>query len=156
MCSGILYWAKHKWWTTCLQTISYASHEILSSGFLLMQYFCLVTLWHFGVTFELCLWHFWHISCAHSCTDRKTSQFLFQKYFSSTKSNWWHKNLLTWFNKEADFFFLKSKKFHFPWNGPKNKQTNNNNNNLELVLLTLHRFISVILSKNSWSIIQIN
>ena len=42
-------------------------------------------LWHFGVTFGSRLWHFWYRSCAHSCTNRKASQFLFWKYFSSTK-----------------------------------------------------------------------
>ena len=41
--------------------------------------------WYFGVTFGSRLWHFWYRSCAHSCTDRKASQFLFWKYFSSTK-----------------------------------------------------------------------
>ena len=64
-----------------LQTISYTSYEILSSGFLLMQYFVWSRLWHFGVTFGSRLWHFWY----RSCTDRKASQFLFWKYFSSTK-----------------------------------------------------------------------
>ena len=39
MCYGILYWAIHRWRKTYLQTISYNSYEILSSGFLLMQYF---------------------------------------------------------------------------------------------------------------------
>ena len=57
----------------------------LSSGFLLMQSFVWSRLWHFGVTFGSRLWHFWYRSCAHSCTDRKASQFLFRKYFSSTK-----------------------------------------------------------------------
>ena len=42
-------------------------------------------IWYFGVTFGSRLWHFWYRSCAHSCTDRKASQFLFWKYFSSTK-----------------------------------------------------------------------
>ena len=60
-------------------------YDILSSGFLLMQYFVCLRLWHFGVTFGSRLWHFLHRSYAHSCTDRKTSQFLFWKYFSSTK-----------------------------------------------------------------------
>ena len=60
-------------------------NEILSSGFLLMQYFVWSRLWHFGVTFGSRLWHFWYRSCAHSCTDRKASEFLFRKYFSSTK-----------------------------------------------------------------------
>ena len=82
---GILYWAIHRWRTTYLQTISYTSYEIQSSGFLLMQYFVWSHLWHFGVTFGSRLWHFWYRSCAHSCTDRKASQFLFWKYFSSTK-----------------------------------------------------------------------
>ena len=85
MCYGILYWAIHRWRTLYLQTISYTSYEILSSGFLLMQYFFWSRLWHFGVTFGSRLWHFWYRSCAHSCTDRKASQFLFWKYFSSTK-----------------------------------------------------------------------
>ena len=75
----------HRWRTTYLQTISYTSYEILLSGFLLMQYFVWSRLWHFGVTFGSRLWHFWYRSCAHSCTDRKASQFLFWKYFSSTK-----------------------------------------------------------------------
>ena len=48
----------------------------------LMQYF--VYLWHFGVT----LGHVCDIPgyklCAHSCMGRKTSLFLFWKYFSST------------------------------------------------------------------------
>ena len=39
------------WRTTYLQTISYTSYEILSSGFLLMQYFVWSRLWYFGVTF---------------------------------------------------------------------------------------------------------
>ena len=34
-------------------------------------------LWHLGVTFGSRLWHFWCRSCAHSCTDRKASQFDF-------------------------------------------------------------------------------
>ena len=85
MCYGILYWAIHRWRTTYLQTISYTSYEILSSGFLLMQYFVWSCLWYFGVTFGSRLWHFWYRSCAHSCTDRKASQVLFWKYFSSTK-----------------------------------------------------------------------
>ena len=85
LCYGILYWAIHRWRTTYLQTISYTSYEILLSGFLLMQYFVWSRLWHFGVTFGSHLWHFWYRSCAHSCTDRKASQFLFWKYFSSTK-----------------------------------------------------------------------
>ena len=37
------------------------------------------------ITFGSRLWHFWYRSCAHSCTDRKASQVLFWKYFSSTK-----------------------------------------------------------------------
>ena len=75
----------YRWWTTYLQTISYTSYEILTSGFLLMQYFVWSRLWHFGVTFGSRLWHFWYRSRANSCTDRKTAQFLFGKYFSSTK-----------------------------------------------------------------------
>ena len=59
MCYEILYWAIHRWRTTYLQTISYTSYEILSSGFLLMQYFVWSRLWHFGVTLGSRLWHFW-------------------------------------------------------------------------------------------------
>ena len=118
MCYGILYWAIHRWRTTYLQTISYTSYEILSSGFLLMQYFVWSRLWHFGVTFGSRLWHFWCRSCAHSCTDRNASQFLFLEILLKYQvTNWWLKNLLMWSNKEADFSPEINKSFTFPGMG---------------------------------------
>ena len=48
------------------------SYEILSSGFLLMQYFVWSRLWHFGVTFGLRLWHFFYID--HVLTHARTEK----------------------------------------------------------------------------------
>ena len=39
MCYRIFYWVIHRWWTTYIKTIPCTSYGILSSGFLLMQYF---------------------------------------------------------------------------------------------------------------------
>ena len=100
-----------------LQTISSTSYEILSSGFLLMQYFVWSRLWHFGVTFGSRLWHFWYRPCAHSCTDRKASQFFLEILLKYRVTNWWIKNLLMWSNKEADFFPEINKSFTFPGMG---------------------------------------
>ena len=118
MCYGILYLAIHRWWTTYLQTISYTSYEILSSGFLLMQYFVRLRLWHFGVTFGSRLSHFWYRSCAHSCRDRKSfTIFVLEILPKYQVTNWWLKNLLTWSNKEADFCPEINKSFTFPGMG---------------------------------------
>ena len=70
----------------CIEQYTDDGQHIYKQFHILRMKFYLQDFFWCNILFGSRLWHFWYRSCAHSCTDRKASQFLFWKYF--LKGHW--------------------------------------------------------------------